>query len=347
MIMAVHLGPRLRICYSASAPSYLNSRHSVYITGCFRASRFPVQRSSKVYHCRLSTKATRPRSVLPAATPRTINGPQPVRAGAYQTVGQSLALRPSPTLLYQSPSYSMFFIGYYLFGGFCLVYAVINFRMHYLNPVPGTPEWVRRHELFGCSIRVYNSKLIGPIFLCRHMSVRGCCWVVFHDPSKEVQSISSNKLADSLRKPYGIILKILALPSSPCLTEPPLYLQLLSTPLVPCMKPSSIIVAAKDVTFSGQLQIQSNEFRAQDTLNSQRSGSSPDTKGRDHLMRNPVRRLNQQCWRAFESLRAWFSMERFIGVGVKDRIWPLKIRVDAVWANKDGRTLDQIVNHKR
>ena len=112
------------------------------------------------------------------------------------------------------------------------------------------------------------------------------------------------------------------------------------------MKPRSIIVAAKDVTFSGQLQIQGNEFRARDALNSQRSGSSLDAKGRDHLMRNPVRRLNQKCWRAFESLRAWFSMERFIGVSVKDKMWPLRIRVDAAWANEDGRTLDQIVNHK-
>ena len=184
MVMAVHLGPRLRIWYPASASFYLNTWHSVYITGCFRALRIPAKRSSKEYHSRLSTKVAKLRSVLPTATPRTINGPQPVRAGAYQTVGQSLALRPSPTLLYQSPSYSMFFIGYYLLGGFCLVYAVINFRMHYLNPVPGTPEWVRRHELFDYSIRVYNSKLTGPVFLCRHMSVRGCCWIVFHGPSK-------------------------------------------------------------------------------------------------------------------------------------------------------------------
>ena len=192
--MTVHLGSRLRICYSASASFFLNSRHSVYITGCFRALRFPVKRSSKVYHYRLSTKTAKPRSVLPTATPRTINGPQPVRAGAYQTVGQSLALRPSPTLLYQSPSYSTFFIGNYLFGGFCLVYAIINFRMHYLNPVPGTPEWVRRPELFACSIRAYKCKLTGPIFLCRHMSVRGCCGVVFHDPSKRFKAYPATSL---------------------------------------------------------------------------------------------------------------------------------------------------------
>ena len=113
------------------------------------------------------------------------------------------------------------------------------------------------------------------------------------------------------------------------------------------MKPRSMIAAAKDVTFSGQLQIQSNEFRAQDNLNSQRRGSSLDRKGRDHLMRNPVRGLNQQCWRAFQSLRARLSMERFLDVNVKNSMWPFKLRVDAVWANEDGRTLDQVVNHKK
>ena len=71
------------------------------------------------------------------------NASQPARVGTYQTVAGDLARRSNPTVLYQAPSYKLFYLGSYTAGGFCLAYSAINFRMQYLNPPPGTPDWVR------------------------------------------------------------------------------------------------------------------------------------------------------------------------------------------------------------
>ncbi len=96
---------------------------------------------SIVYPCRFATTAARPLEAHPKFVSRNV--PQPLRAGEYQTMGQSLARRSSPTLLYQSPPFKLFFLGYYLAGGFCFAYSVVNFRLHYLDPVPGISDWVR------------------------------------------------------------------------------------------------------------------------------------------------------------------------------------------------------------
>jgi len=106
-----------------------------------RVLRGCTETCSVVYPRRFGTKAASPLKAHPKVASRNV--PQPLRAGEYQTVGQGLARRSSPTLLYQSPPFKLFFLGYYLAGGFCFAYSVVNFRLHYLDPVPGISDWVR------------------------------------------------------------------------------------------------------------------------------------------------------------------------------------------------------------
>lgn len=107
------------------------------------------------------------------------------------------------------------------------------------------------------------------------------------------------------------------------------------------MKPKSILVAADDVTLSKPLYNPNIEV----TPGSSRASMS--TKPRGRFILSPLRHANYSSWRAFRSLRAWFTKERFIDVTVKNRTLPLSIAIDAAWADDHGRTLDKVVKHGR
>lgn len=113
-----------------------------------------------------------------------------------------------------------------------------------------------------------------------------------------------------------MIRKVVALPSVSSRTGRPLNLQLQINSLVPYLKPKSILVAATDVTFSKSIY-------------------------------NPNQPANYSSSPAFQSIREWFTKERFVDVTVKNRILPLSIAVDAAWADDHGRTLDKVVKHRR
>lgn len=59
---------------------------------------------------------------------------------AHTPFAQSLALRPSPTLLYQVHSQTNFTVGCYIVGGLLISMSVINFYNEYLHPLERT--WV-------------------------------------------------------------------------------------------------------------------------------------------------------------------------------------------------------------
>lgn len=113
------------------------------------------------------------------------------------------------------------------------------------------------------------------------------------------------------------------------------------------MKPRSLIVAANDIYISGQFQAAKKRLALEDAANLYPDGASTGLEGRGTLMLGPFRKLNYSTWKAFRSLRAWFSMERFLDVKVQNRMLPLSINVDAAWVDDSGRTLDQIVRHGR
>ena len=63
-------------------------------------------------------------------------------SNSYKSYADTLALRSSPTLLYQAPSPTSYIAGCFLLGGFCFTWAAINFYSQYLYPADGTPAWV-------------------------------------------------------------------------------------------------------------------------------------------------------------------------------------------------------------
>lgn len=130
-------------------------------------------------------------------------------------------------------------------------------------------------------------------------------------------------------KPYGIIRKIFALPSSPR-SGSPLQLQLQVTSLVPYMKPKNLVVAASDVILAKPVCGPITES----STGPHRASKSTSPHGRSKLS-------------PYHPLWEWFTKEKFIDVNVKNRIWPMSIAIDAAWADNDGRTLDKVVQHRR
>lgn len=64
------------------------------------------------------------------------------RNPAYTPFAQALALRPSPTLLYQVHSQTNFTVGCYVVGGLLIVVSVINFYNEYLHPLERTWAYI-------------------------------------------------------------------------------------------------------------------------------------------------------------------------------------------------------------
>ena len=87
-----------------------------------------------------------------AVTPQTLHraNPKPSQAliagsrkpAAYEPLTDKLALRASPTLLYQASSYTYYFFGCYAVGGGLLAAAWFNFRTQFYVQPGGVPQWV-------------------------------------------------------------------------------------------------------------------------------------------------------------------------------------------------------------
>ena len=78
------------------------------------------------------------------ATPKTSQtliskSPKPA---AYEALSEKLALRPSPTLLYQAPSYTHYLFGCYAVGGGLLAAAFFNYQTQFYVQPGGVPRWV-------------------------------------------------------------------------------------------------------------------------------------------------------------------------------------------------------------
>lgn len=107
---------------------------------------------SESIHLQLATKKAakvRPPSKPPMthkhsskAANIVISSPPRGPAAHYRSFADTLALRSSPTLLYQSPSIVVFTVASYAFGGFCLAYGGWNFYTTYLNAPEGLSKWV-------------------------------------------------------------------------------------------------------------------------------------------------------------------------------------------------------------
>lgn len=106
--------------------------------------------SNKFSLRRASSKAQQPQKSrsLPSTPAKQPTLPKPgkyvsiPRHPAYRPFAQSLAMRQSPTLLYQVYPQTNFTVGCYIVGGVLVFVSVINFYNEYLHPLERTWAYI-------------------------------------------------------------------------------------------------------------------------------------------------------------------------------------------------------------
>ena len=76
-----------------------------------------------------------------------VSGPR--KPAAYEPLSHKLALRTSPTLLYQASSYTNYFFGCYAVGIGLLAAGWFNFQTQFYVQPGGVPPWVPRFTSVG------------------------------------------------------------------------------------------------------------------------------------------------------------------------------------------------------
>ena len=109
-------------------------------------------------NCEISNTArclSQRRAVAPPVSKRAIlkadqapvSGPR--KPAAYEPLTNKLALRTSPTLLYQAPSYTNYIFGCYAVGIGLLAAGWFNFQTQFYVQPGGVPPWVPRFTSVG------------------------------------------------------------------------------------------------------------------------------------------------------------------------------------------------------
>lgn len=135
-----HLSPR--------APSFLPQLASKASLKCRSQLRYFSRSPFVQLASKKATKARPPSK--PSVTQRPPSNPKSLPKSAsvqgptaqYRSFADTLALRSSPTLLYQSPAQVAFTVASYAFGGFCFMWAGWNFWSTYLYAPEGLSQWV-------------------------------------------------------------------------------------------------------------------------------------------------------------------------------------------------------------
>lgn len=97
-----------------------------------------LRRTFTTSSCQWASKRSRiPPSVSSTAFKSVLPYKSPLNAYTEQ-----LANRASPTLLYEAPTHAFYNTGWLILGAFCLTWAIINFKLHYLQPTEGTPKFI-------------------------------------------------------------------------------------------------------------------------------------------------------------------------------------------------------------
>ena len=88
-----------------------------------------------------------PKRATPTPSQTLISGSR--KPAAYKPLTETLALRSSPTLLYQASSYTYYFFACYAAGGGLLAAAWFNFQTQFYVQPGGVPQWVPRFTSIG------------------------------------------------------------------------------------------------------------------------------------------------------------------------------------------------------
>lgn len=112
---------------------------------------------------RLKTAATKPGKFPTSA---------PLKPAAYESLSEKLALRSSPTLLYQASSYNHYIIASYMVGGFLISVGVFNAQ---------TPDFARPGDLpaYVPVFAAVGSFMIACIGFWMCLKVRRCTHAIF------------------------------------------------------------------------------------------------------------------------------------------------------------------------
>ena len=121
------LGRRNRLFTSCRRHQYSKSVQSL------------AQRKAGTQH---TTKSATPK---PSQTPISRSR----KPAAYEPLSDKLAIRASPTLLYQAPSCQNYLFACYAIGGGLLAAAWLNFRIQFYVQPGGVPPWVPRFTSVG------------------------------------------------------------------------------------------------------------------------------------------------------------------------------------------------------
>lgn len=127
----------LKTC-SLSQPFTWGLRRRAHLFGSFSRCKS----SSRAQHLSQQRAVTlqTPKRANPKPSQTLIAGSR--KPAAYEPLTEKLALRASPTLLYQASSYTDYLFGCYAVGGGLLAAAWFNFRIQFYVRPGGVPQWV-------------------------------------------------------------------------------------------------------------------------------------------------------------------------------------------------------------
>ncbi|KAI9798099.1 MAG: hypothetical protein M1833_004996 [Piccolia ochrophora] len=271
----------------------------------------PKRLGSRKAFTRPPSKSTSPQSspTKPSTLPK---GPSALlkptasttRTAIYRTFADTLALRQSPTLLYQAPPHAGYIIGSYTSGLFCITYAGYNFIAHYLQPPVDLPGWVP--IAFG--------------FVCFFMTCMGT-WLLLA-PSRLIRTITAIPIGTT---PRSITLEVRLRRWLP----------------IPFMKPRTFTCPPQDVTITPRLF--EHPPPALSLAEVKRQEEKQREFERARILTAPFRHLSYACWRGLRAVKRVWTREGFSNLKAKGERGVMKLDREGGWALDEGRGLDRLV----
>ena len=279
-------------CRRVSAPSLRQ----------FSQSSTPLLAAKKVKHARAKPS-------LAIDVPSIPSTPPPP---AYRSFAQTLALRPAPTLLYRAPSHTLYILGSYSFGLFCLTYAGYNFYTVYLHPPPGISAWVPLAfggVCFGMAC-LGTWLLLGPSRLIRSLTAI---------PTSAISHGSATNVPLSIRIE---VRRALPLPGLP---------------------PRVFTAAPADLALSRRIHEPPAQAEVLHPAEARKRAEQQREFERSRILSVPFRHLSYAIWSGLQGLSRVWTREGFAKVRINGRSGVWKVDRAGGWALDGGRAVDRLV----
>ncbi|KAM0797793.1 hypothetical protein BDR22DRAFT_891842 [Usnea florida] len=298
--------PTLHCCRASLKINSLAQRLTLRPSKCEISSTARCLSQRRVAGPSVSKRATLKADQAPVSGPR--------KPAAYEPLTHKLALRTSPTLLYQASSYTNYFFGCYAVGIGLLAAGWFNFQTQFYVQPGGVPPWVPRFTSVGSFMIV-----CGGFYM--------------------------------LLKPQNMVRAISCLPSSAKSKSGSgsrsLLLQIERTPVIPFKQRKLVTVPPSDVTISSCMFNDDAEQRLEATIAviARREGRL-SAFARTNLHTLPFRQVGYWMWRGFNGIKSAFTNDDFHFLHVRGNSLVWKLAKDPAWALDDGKALDRLVKIK-